>query len=96
VDSGIEEARMSMIEGENTSKPLSAMPTGGRGLIHSLSGGHDFCSRVANLGFTTGAAVTVVQNYGHGPMLVSLRGTLVALGRTEAKNVVVRATDDSG
>ena len=87
---------MSTIEVTDDPKTLSAMPTGGRGLIHSLCGGHDFCSRVANLGFTTGAAITVVQNYGHGPMLVALRGTLVALGRTEAKNVVVRATDDDG
>lgn len=69
--------------------PLSALPAGGEALIHSLQGGHDFCSRVANLGFTAGAAVKVMQNYGHGPMLVSVRGTLVALGRHEAAKVLV-------
>ncbi|MCX6030304.1 MAG: FeoA family protein [Chloroflexi bacterium] len=81
---------MSMTEGANTPRPLSVLPVGGQGVVHSLNGGRDFCSRVANLGFTAGAAITVVQNYGHGPMLVALRGTLVALGRTEATNVVVR------
>ena len=54
--------------------PLSALPAGKQGVVHSLHGGHDFCSRLANLGFTAGAFITVVQNYGSGPMLVSLRG----------------------
>ena len=69
--------------------PLSALPPGGRGIVHSLQGGHGFRSRVANLGFTAGAEITVVQNYGRGPILVSLRGTLVALGRFEAARVLV-------
>jgi Fe2+ transport system protein FeoA len=41
------------------------------------------------LGFTAGAAIKVMQNYGHGPILVSVRGTLVALGRREAERVLV-------
>jgi ferrous iron transport protein A len=71
--------------------PLSTLPTGTQGSMHSLHGGHDFRSRLANLGFTAGAPITVVQNYGRGPMLVSLRGALVALGRTEAARVLVSA-----
>ncbi len=71
--------------------PLSALPAGKQGFVHSLHGGHDFCSRLANLGFTAGAFITVVQNYGSGPMLVSLRGAKVALGRTEAAKVLVSA-----
>jgi ferrous iron transport protein A len=69
--------------------PLSALRAGGEGIIRSLQGGRDFCSRVANLGFTAGAAIKVMQNYGHGPILVSVRGTLVALGRREAERVLV-------
>lgn len=68
---------------------LSRLPTGRHGIIHALRGGHDFCSRVANLGFTAGTPVEVKQNYGHGPILVSLRGALVALGRAEAEKIVV-------
>jgi len=71
-------------------QPLSSLPSGQRGLVHSLDGGRAFGSRLANLGFTAGAEVTVVQNYGRGPMLVSLRGTLVALGRAEAQKVFVQ------
>lgn len=57
--------------------------------MEALEGGHDFCARVANLGFTTGAQIQMVQNYGHGPVLVSVRGTLVALGRVEAERVCI-------
>ena len=68
---------------------LSARPAGWQGVVHALRGGHDFRSRVANLGFTAGVPISVVQNFGRGPMLVSLRGTLVALGRAEAAKVLV-------
>jgi ferrous iron transport protein A len=68
---------------------LSAMPTGWQGMVHALRGGHGFRSRVANLGFTSGVPISVVQNIGRGPMLVSIRGTLVALGRAEAEKVLV-------
>jgi len=77
---------------EATPQPLSALPAGRRGIVRSLQGGHEFRSRVANLGFTTGAEVVIRQNYGHGPVLVALRGTLVALGRREAGLVFVQAT----
>ena len=75
------------------SHALSTLPSGKQAIIHSLHGGRAFCSRVANLGFTAGTLLTVVQNYGHGPMLVSLRGSLVALGRAEADQVQVCADE---
>ena len=81
---------MADIEFEDTPQALSALPAGARGVIHSLLGERSFGSRVANLGFTVGAPVSVRQNYGRGPMIVALRGTLVALGRAEAAKVLVR------
>ncbi len=51
--------------------------------------GHGFLSRLASLGFTPGAHLRVVQNYGHGPIIVSLRDTRVALGRGEANKILV-------
>jgi ferrous iron transport protein A len=73
----------------NHSTPLSEMSAGRQAFVHSLHGGRDLCSRLANLGFTAGALITVVQNRGRGPMLVSVRGAFVALGRTEAAQVLV-------
>ena len=81
---------MTDLEVGDTPRTLSSLPTGARGVIHSLLGGHSFGSRIANLGFTVGARVSVRQNYGRGPMIVSLRGTLVALGRAEAAKVLVQ------
>lgn len=72
-----------------TVKLIADLPAGSGAIIHSLTGGHDFCSRMANLGFTAGAPVTVRQNYGRGPIVVALRGTLVALGRAEAARILV-------
>lgn len=77
--------------GSNGATPLSDLPAGSEGVIRELLGGREFRSRVANLGFTAGASVKVMQNYGHGPMLVAIRGTLVALGRHEAAKVLVSA-----
>jgi Fe2+ transport system protein FeoA len=31
----------------------------------------------------------MVQNFGHGPLIVNIRGTRIALGRGEAAKVVV-------
>ncbi|MGC8782464.1 MAG: FeoA family protein [Anaerolineae bacterium] len=77
----------------NGARPLSDLPAGTEGIIRALMGGREFRSRVANLGFTAGATVKVMQNYGHGPMLVSIRGTLVALGRHEAAKVWVDSAE---
>jgi ferrous iron transport protein A len=74
-------------------RTLSALPAGRHVVVDSLEGGHEFRSRLANLGFTAGARLKIVQNYGHGPLLVSLRGTLVALGRAEAARVLVSADE---
>lgn len=70
---------------------VSQMPAGTRGIIHALVGGHQFGSRLASLGFTAGTAFEVRQNYGRGPVLLALRGTLIALGRAEASKVLAQA-----
>ncbi len=69
--------------------PLAQLNSGETGLIGSFEGGHHFVSRLAALGFTTGAPVTVIRNYGAGPILVSVRGAQIALGRGEAGRVKV-------
>ncbi len=46
-------------------------------------------TRLVSLGFTPGAEVRMSQNYGRGPLIVTVRGTRVALGRGEAAKIVV-------
>jgi len=69
---------------------LSTVRSGESVQIEKMEGGHHFLSRLASLGFTPGARLKVLQNYGHGPIIVSLRDTRVALGRGEAKKILTR------
>jgi ferrous iron transport protein A len=84
------------LDATDRDRTLSALRTGQRGVVRGLRGGRTFCSRAANLGFTTGTQVLVIQNYGRGPMIVGVRGTRVALGREEADNVLVDMTMTTG
>lgn len=68
---------------------LGAVRTGESVQIRSVQGGRQVLSRLASLGFTPGAQLRVVQNFGHGPIIVSLRDTRVALGRGEASKILV-------
>ena len=49
-------------------------------------------TRLVSLGFTPGAEVSMTQNYGRGPLIVTVRGTRVALGRVEAAKILVQRT----
>jgi ferrous iron transport protein A len=73
----------------NNASSLNKLKTGETAVIHSLEGGHTFRSRLAALGFTPGAEIKMVQNTGHGPMIVTLRDTRIALGRGEASKVLI-------
>lgn len=68
---------------------LGAVRSGELVQIEKMKGGHQFLSQLASLGFTPGVELQVVQNYGRGPIIVSLRGTRVALGRGEAEKILV-------
>jgi Fe2+ transport system protein FeoA len=70
-------------------KPLSAIPAGGSGQIWQVEGGRDFAARAIAMGFSLGAKVTVIQNQGHGPMLVGIQGVHIALGRGEAAKIQI-------
>lgn len=47
-------------------------------------------SRLTSLGFTPGVDIEMTQNYGRGPLVVTVRGSRVALGRHEAMNIFVQ------
>lgn len=83
--------------------PLSALGSGEIGVVEEvrdrhhfvrgrhghMRGRHGLVSRLSSLGFTPGARVTMVQNFGHGPIIVMVRGTRIALGRGEAQKIIV-------
>jgi ferrous iron transport protein A len=69
--------------------PLSELKTTENGVVQELRGGVCFRSRLAALGFTPGVEIGMLQNRGHGPLLVTLRDTRIALGRGEACKILV-------
>ena len=73
-------------------KSLVDLRPGETGQVRGLEGGRNFVARLAALGFTIGAPVKVVRKNAHGPLLVSLRGTRIALGYGEAARVSIGRT----
>ncbi len=68
---------------------LSQLKVGHTAAIHAFSGGAAFSRRLAALGFTPGTPIKMLQNHGHGPVIVTIRDTRIALGRGEADKVHV-------
>ena len=69
---------------------LDEFPAGSDAEIITLAGGGATISRLAALGFVPGSRVSMVQNYGRGPLIVSVINTRVALGRREAFTIRAR------
>jgi ferrous iron transport protein A len=75
----------------NTPSPttLADLRPGEHATFVGISGGKHLTGRLIALGFTPGAEVEITHNHGHGPLLVTVRGTFVALGRGEASKILV-------
>ena len=74
----------------HTLLPLSDLKKGEHATLHEIHTDKSVTCRMSSLGFTPGVEIEMTQNYGHGPLVVSLRGTRVAMGRQEAKNTLVQ------
>jgi len=72
------------------SVPLDSLLTGEQGVVVEMAGGRRLLCRMTSLGFTPGAEVTVVQNFGRGPLIALVRDVRIALGRGEAAKIYVR------
>lgn len=68
---------------------LSEIHAGDAATILAFQGGRAVANRLTSLGFTPGEPVNMSQNYGRGPLIVTVRGTRVALGRGEAAGIIV-------
>ena len=69
---------------------LVELQTGESGTIIALDAGKRLNARLSTLGFTPGAEIFMSHNYGHGPIVVKVRETRIALGRGEAKTIFVK------
>ncbi len=70
--------------------PLVALPPGARARVVGIAGGGmNVRMRLLQMGLTPGTLIEVVDNRGRGPVLVRVRGTVVALGRGVAEKIIV-------
>ena len=74
----------------SASTPLAELPAGEHAFVVSLGLGRGISARLTTLGFTPGAELTMIQNYGHGPLVVTIRDTRIALGRHEAQFILIQ------
>ncbi len=70
--------------------PLSMLETGETGVVVGVNAGRGMLSRMTALGFVPGARVTVLQNYGRGPLIARVHDARIALGRGEALKILMR------
>ena len=70
--------------------PLDELHAGEQATLVEFHASRMSASRMASLGFTPGVTLLMTQNYGRGPLLVTVRGTRVALGRQEAGSLLVK------
>ncbi len=57
--------------------------------VNSIKGDERFQSRITSIGITPGCKLTVVRNDKNRPMLVYSRNTMIALNRSECKQIEV-------
>ena len=69
--------------------PLTLVDEGKRAVLRSIEGGRQLRSRLAALGLLPGAELEVVQNSGHGPFVVAVRGSRIVIGRGMAARIAV-------
>lgn len=71
--------------------PLFFLEEGEEGIVEEILGGERLISRLAGFGIVEGVNVKVLRNI-HGLIMVLASDTRVALGRGEAKKILVRKT----
>lgn len=69
--------------------PLTELKPDETAIIRSFEGGRGRQGRCLSLGFTPGTRLKMLENYNHGPVLVKLHDTEVALGREMAEHIIV-------
>jgi len=71
-------------------KELTKLVNGEEDTVAKLAGGRGFTGRMASMGLTVGVRVKMLQNFGRGSLIILVRETRIALGRSEAAKISVK------
>jgi len=69
--------------------PLAMVTPGKLVTVTGFRGGFGLQRRLADMGLTPGVQVKVINTERHGPVLIELRGSRLALGRGVAHHILV-------
>jgi ferrous iron transport protein A len=69
--------------------PLTKVSEGARAILRSIEGGRELRGRLAALGLLPGTELEVIQNSGHGPFVVAVKGSRIVIGRGMAARIAV-------
>ena len=75
-------------------RELTKLVNGEEATVTALKGGRGFTGRMASMGLTVGVRVKMLQNFGRGSLIILVRETRIALGRSEASKIFVGGTAD--
>ncbi len=68
---------------------LTELAADKQAMVKIIQGGNSLISRLASMGLTPGAEVTMIQNFRRRPVIVSARYSQIALGRSVAGKICV-------
>jgi len=74
---------------------LTRVPCGTAVSVNRIRGGREAVRKLADMGFTTGAQVAVIDNPPDGPLLVSIGGSNLSMGRGMAEKVMVKDIENA-
>lgn len=72
---------------------LSSVPVGQSVLLTKIDAGRRLTHRLTELGLTPGVELSVTQDNG-GPLMISVRGSRIAIGRGMAKKIRVTSINN--
>jgi Fe2+ transport system protein FeoA len=72
---------------------LSSIPIGERVRLQKIDAGRRLTHRLTELGLTPGVELSILQDNG-GPLLISVRGSRIAIGRGMAQKIQVTPIDE--
>ena len=73
-------------------QPLAFLEPGSQAVIRQLSCGRTVCHRLTEEGLHCGTKVGVIKNDNSGPLILSLGGGRLALGRGMSMKILVEKT----
>jgi ferrous iron transport protein A len=77
-----------MTDSNSSYVSLAELASGAQAIVRKVGGGKTLASRLAGMGLAVGSRLEILQNPHHGPVLIRVRDTRIALGRGEAMRVL--------